>query len=149
VIGLDLTQRGADPIYRVPFAHVEVLGHTRRSKLCIQGSDTLPWGSGPTDDALEYITSYGHVVSPEPSTWCGRELLLAQSSHPRLRRVTTWPNAQLLHHATKDSRVGTASSHSSKGYHSFRVLTVAPGPTSGEDASLLVGPELELHLNMA
>jgi hypothetical protein len=50
-------------------------------------------------------------------------LLLVQSSYPKLGRVTAWPNAQPLYHATKDSRVGTASSYSSKGYPSFRVLT--------------------------
>jgi hypothetical protein len=60
-----------------------------------------------------------------------------------------WSHVQLLYHTTKDSRVGTASSYSSKGYPSFRVLTVAPGPTSGEDVSLQVGPNLVLHLNMA
>jgi hypothetical protein len=47
------------------------------------------------------------------------------------------------------SRVGTASLYSSKGYPSFRVPTVAPGPASGEDASLQVGPKLVLRLNMA
>jgi hypothetical protein len=56
---------------------------------------------------------------------------------------------QLLYHATKDIRVGTASSYSSKGYPSFKVPTVAPGPTSMEDASLQVGPKLVLRLNMA
>jgi hypothetical protein len=44
--------------------------------------------------------------------------------------------------------VGTASSYSSKGYPSFRVPTVSPGLTSGEDASLQVGRKLVLHLNM-
>jgi hypothetical protein len=75
-------------------------------------------------------------------------LLLAQSSHPRLGRVTAWPHAQLLYHATKDSHVGTASSYCTKGYPSFRVPTVAPGPISGEDASLQVGSKLVLRLNM-
>jgi hypothetical protein len=51
-----------------------------------------------------------------------------------------WSHAQLFYHATKDSRVGTASSYGSKGYLCFRVPTVAPGPTLGEDASLQVGP---------
>jgi hypothetical protein len=51
-----------------------------------------------------------------------------------------WSHAELLYHATKDSRVGTASLYGSKGYLCFRVLTVAPGVTSGEDASLQVGP---------
>jgi hypothetical protein len=34
-----------------------------------------------------------------------------------------WSHVQLLYHATKDSRVGTASSYGSKGYPSFRVPT--------------------------
>jgi hypothetical protein len=49
----------------------------------------------------------------------------------------------------RDSRVGTASLRSSRGYPSSRVPTVAPGPTSGEDVSLQVGPKLVLRLNMA
>jgi hypothetical protein len=51
-------------------------------------------------------------------------LLLAQSSRLRLGRVMAWSHVQLLYHATKDSRVGTASSYSSKGYPSFRVPTI-------------------------
>jgi hypothetical protein len=47
-----------------------------------------------------------------------------------------WSYTLLLYHTTKDSRVGTASLYGSKGYPCSRVLTVAPGPTSGEDASL-------------
>jgi hypothetical protein len=96
-------------------------GPTWRSRPYIRGSSTLPWGSGLTVDALEYITFLGHVAAPEPPTWWGRMLLLAQSSHLRLGRVTAWPHAQLLYHATKDSRVDTASSYCSKGYPSFRV----------------------------
>jgi hypothetical protein len=57
--------------------------------------------------------------------WWGQALLLAQSSRPRLRRVMVWSHIQLFYHATKDSRVVTASLYSSKGYPSFRV------PTSG------------------
>jgi hypothetical protein len=49
----------------------------------------------------------------------------------------------------RDSRVDIASLYSSKGYPSFRVPTVAPGPTSGEDASLQVGPKLVLCFDMA
>jgi hypothetical protein len=98
-------------------------GPTWRSGPYIQGSGTLPWGSGFTIDALEYITFSGHVAAQEPPTWWGRMLLLAQSSHPRLGRVTAWPHAQFLYHATKDSHVGTASSYCSKGYPSFRVPT--------------------------
>jgi hypothetical protein len=81
--------------------------------------------------------------------WWGQVLLLAQSSRSRLGRVMAWSHIQLFYHATKNSHVGTTSLYSSKGYPSFRVLTVAPGPTSGEDASLQVGPKLVLCLNMA
>jgi hypothetical protein len=51
-----------------------------------------------------------------------------------------------VHHETRDSRVGTASSYCSKGYPSFRVSTVAPGPTSGEDTNLQVGPKLDWRM---
>jgi hypothetical protein len=51
-----------------------------------------------------------------------------------------------VYHATRDSRVGIASSYCSKGYPCFRVPTVAPGPTSGEDTSLQVGPKLDWRL---
>jgi hypothetical protein len=122
---------------------------TWRSGPYIQGSGTLPWGSRLTIDALEYITFSGHVVASELPTWWGQMLLLAQSSHPRLGQVMAWPHAQLLYHATKDNHVDTASSYCSKGYPSFRVPTVSPRPTSGEDASLQVGPKLVLRLNMA
>ena len=147
--GPDPILGGPNPILGVRFAHVEVLGQTWRPGPYIQGSGTLPWGSGLTVDALEYITFSGHVAAPDPPMWWGQALLLAQSSRPRLGRVMAWSHIQLFYHATKDSRVGTASLYSSKGYPSFRVPTVAPGPTSGEDASLQVGPKLVLRFNMA
>jgi hypothetical protein len=81
---------------------VEVLDLTRRSDPYIQGSGTFPWGSGPTIDTLEYIVFSGHVVAPEPVHVVGSGAVC---------------------HATRDSRVGTASSHGSKGYPCFRVLT--------------------------
>jgi hypothetical protein len=81
--------------------------------------------------------------------WWGQVLLLSQSSRPRLGRVMAWSHIQLFYHATKNSRVGTAFLYSSKGYASFRVPTVAPGPTSREDVSLQEGPKLVLCLNMA
>jgi hypothetical protein len=124
VSGPDPTQRGSEPILGVRFVPVEVLDFTRRPGLYIQGSGTSPWGSGLTVDTLEYIIFCGHVAAPEPSTWWGRALLLAQSSRPRLGRAVVWSHAQLLYHATTDSRVGTASSYGSKGYPCFRVLTV-------------------------
>jgi hypothetical protein len=88
-------------------------------------------------------------AAPDPPMWWGQVLLLAQSSRPRLGRVMAWSHIQLFYHATKSSHVGAAFLYSSKGYPSFRVPTVAPGPTSGEDASLQVGPKLVLCLNMA
>jgi hypothetical protein len=128
---------------------VEVLDQTCRPGPYIQGSGTFPWGSGLTGDALEFVTFSEHVAVPDPPTWWGQVLLLAQSSRPRLGQVMAWSHIQLFYHATKNSCVGTASLYSSKGYPSFRVPIVAPGPTSGEDASLQVGPKLVLCLNMA
>jgi hypothetical protein len=74
--------------------------------------------------------------------WRGWALLLAQSSCPRLGRAMVWSHAQLLYHVTRDSRVGTTSSYCCRGYPCFRLPIVAPGPTSGEDASLQVGLKL-------
>jgi hypothetical protein len=119
----DPTVGGSDPIRGVRFAHMEVLDQTCRPGPYIQGSSTFPWGSGLTVDALEYITFSGHVAAPNPPMWWGQALLLAQSSRPRLGRVMTWSHIQLLYHATKNSRVGTVSLYSSKGYPSFRVPT--------------------------
>jgi hypothetical protein len=100
-----------------------VLNQTGRSGLYIQGSGTFSWKSGLSVDLLEYITFSGHVAAPDlPMRW-GHALLLAQSSRPRLGRVMTWSHVQLFYHATKDSRVGSASLYSSKGYPSFRVST--------------------------
>jgi hypothetical protein len=48
-----------------------------------------------------------------------------------------------VYHATRDSHAGTVPSYCSKGYPCFRVPTVAPEPTSGEDTSLQVGPKLD------
>jgi hypothetical protein len=84
VSGPDPTRRGPDPILRVQSAPVGVLDLTRRPGLYIQGFGTFPWGSGLTDDTLEYIIFSGHVAALEPFTWWGRVLLLAKSSHPRL-----------------------------------------------------------------
>jgi hypothetical protein len=133
---------GPDPIPGVRFAHVEVLDQTWRPRPYIQGSGTFPWESGLTGDPSKYVTFSGHVVAPDPPRWWGQVLLLAQSSRLRLGQVMAWSHIQLF-------RVGTVFLYSSKGYPSFRVPTVALGPTSGEDASLQVGPKLVLCLNMA
>jgi hypothetical protein len=74
VSGLDPIQRGPEPILGVWFAPVEVLDLTLGFGLYIKGSDTFPWGSGPTVDTLEYIVFSGHVAALEPSTWWGRVL---------------------------------------------------------------------------
>jgi hypothetical protein len=129
VSGPDPTQRGPEPILGVRLAPMEVLDLTRRSSLYIQGSGAFPWGSGLTVDTLGYIIFSGHVAAPEPSTLWDRVLLLAQSSRPRLVRAVVWSHAQLLYHATRDSRAGIVSLYGSKGYPYSRVLTVAPGPT--------------------
>jgi hypothetical protein len=47
---------GPDRIPGVRLAHVEVLDQPWGFRLYIQGSGALPWGSGLTIDALEYIT---------------------------------------------------------------------------------------------
>jgi hypothetical protein len=59
--------------------------------LHIQGSDTLPWGSGLTVDTLEYIIVSGLVAAPELSTWWGRVLFTTRleiaARAPRLHTV--------------------------------------------------------------
>jgi hypothetical protein len=109
VSGPDPTQRGPEPVLGVRLAPVEVLDLTQRSGLYIQGSGAFPWGSGLNVDTLGYIIFSSHVAAPEPSTWWDWVLLLAQSSRPRLGRAVVWYHAQLLYHATRDSRAGTVS----------------------------------------
>jgi hypothetical protein len=82
--GPDPIQGGVGSYSRGPVRTCGGPGPTWRSGLYIQGSGTCPWGSGLTVDALEYITFPGHVAAPEPPTWWGQVLLLAQSSRPRL-----------------------------------------------------------------
>jgi hypothetical protein len=74
---------------------VEVLNFSRRSGLCIQGSGTFPWGSGPTVATLEYIVSSGHVGGPG---------------------AVHVEGSGVVHRATRDSRVGTVSSYCNRGY---------------------------------
>ncbi|ONM36156.1 Sterol 3-beta-glucosyltransferase [Zea mays] len=59
-------------------------------------------GSGPTVDTLEYIVFSVHVAAPEPVHVVG---------------------SGAVHHATRDSCVGTTSPCCSKGYPCFRVPT--------------------------
>jgi hypothetical protein len=77
---------------------VEVLNLAWRSGLCIQGSDTFPWGSGPTVATLEYIVSFGHVAAPEPLTWRGRVLFTV-----RLEITARAPCLHILVRGTPDS----------------------------------------------
>jgi hypothetical protein len=50
------------------------LNLARRPGLCVQGSGTFPWGSGPTVAILEYIVLPGYVEALESSTWWGHML---------------------------------------------------------------------------
>jgi hypothetical protein len=74
----------------------------------------FPMGSEPTVDILEYIILSGHVVALELSTWWGWVLFTT--------RLEIAARAPCL--------------HCSKEYPCSRVLTVAPGPASGEETSL-------------
>jgi hypothetical protein len=76
--GPDPTQRGPGPVPGVRSVPPVVLDPARRSDPDMQGSDTFPWGSGPTVDILEDIVFPGHVATPEPSTWWGWVLFTAR-----------------------------------------------------------------------
>jgi hypothetical protein len=123
--GPDPTQRGPRPVLGVRFVPVEVLDPALRSGPCMEGSGTFPWGSRPTVDILE------------------DNVLLRPRGGPGAVHVV---GSSAVHHATRDSRAGTVSSYCSKGYPCFKVPTVAPGPTLGEDTSLQVGPKLGWRL---
>jgi hypothetical protein len=92
---------GPDPILGVWLAHVAVLNQPWRSRLHIQGSNALPWGSGLIVDGLKYITLSGRVAALDPPMWWSRALLWTQSSRPRLGRVMAWSHTQHLYHTTK------------------------------------------------
>jgi hypothetical protein len=100
--GPDPTQRGPGPVPGVRSVPAEILDPSRRSGPDMLGSDTFPWGSGPTVDTLEGVVSPGHVAALEPSTWWGRVFDC---------------------HATKDSRMDIAPSYCSNGYPFSRVPT--------------------------
>jgi hypothetical protein len=89
--GPDPTQRGLGPVPGVRFVPAEVLDPALRSGPCMQGSDTFPWGSGPTVDTLEDNVFSGHVAALEPSTWWGRVLFTTRLEivawTPRLHTV--------------------------------------------------------------
>jgi hypothetical protein len=140
---------GPAPIPGVRLAHVEVWTNLEGPDYISRGPAfshgglsllLMPWGISPSLDAWRLRThpcgGVRHCCGPRVvargwgKSWSGPTY---SSSTTRLR----------------DSRVGTASLYSSRGYPSFRVPTMAPGPTSGEDASLQVGPKLVPCLNMA
>jgi hypothetical protein len=91
VSDLGPTQGGPVPVSGVQFILAEVLDPARRFGLCIQGSDTFPWGAGPTVDTMEYIVSSGHVAAPVPPMWRGQPLfatwLEAAAWTPRFHTV--------------------------------------------------------------
>jgi hypothetical protein len=76
--GPDPTQRGPGPVPGVRSVPAKVLDPAQRSGPDMQGSDTFPWGSGPSVDTLEDIVFPGHVATLEPSTWWGRVLFTAR-----------------------------------------------------------------------
>jgi hypothetical protein len=66
--GPDPTQRGPGPVPGVRSVPAEVLDPARRFGPDMQGSDTFPWGSGPTVDTLEDIV-FPATWQPWPSLW--------------------------------------------------------------------------------
>jgi hypothetical protein len=76
-------------------------------------------------------------------------LLAAESKFQQPRGgpgATHVEGSGVVHRATRDSHAGTMSPHCSKGYPCPRVLTVGPGPASGEETSLQVGLKLDCRL---
>jgi hypothetical protein len=140
---------GPEPIPGVWLAHVEVLDQLWRPRLYIQGSGTLPWGPG------SLLISWS--ISPSLDTWrlrtrpCGGVRRCYGPIVVTRGRGESWlgPTHNIFPTRLRNSRVGTASLYSSKGYPSFTVPTVAPVPTSGEDATLQVGLKLVLFFDMA
>jgi hypothetical protein len=96
VSDLGPTQGGPGPISGVQSVLAEVLDPAWRFELCIQGSDTFPWGSRPTVDTMEYIVSSGHVAAPVLPMWRGQALfatwLEAAAWTPRLH-IRGTPNS--------------------------------------------------------
>jgi hypothetical protein len=80
---------------------VEFLDQPWRSGLYIKGSDTLPWGSRLTVEALGHITFSGHMVTSDPPMWWGQAQLWTQSSRPRMGRVMARSHTQHLYYVTK------------------------------------------------
>jgi hypothetical protein len=110
--GPDPTQRGPGPVPGVRFVSAEALDPARRSGPHMHGSNTFPWGFGPTVDTLEDIAFSGHVGES------GAVLHAARDSRavPRLYTVVR----------------GTPVS----GYRQW-----PPGPPQGRIRALQVGPK--------
>jgi hypothetical protein len=69
----------------------------RRSGLHVQGSDTFPWGSGPTVGILECIAFLGHMVTLELSMWWNRVLF------PTRLEIVAWtPRPHAVARGTPD-----------------------------------------------
>jgi hypothetical protein len=83
---------------RDPSRYLGVPDRIRGSGLCVQGSGTSSWRSGPTDCILRYIIFSGHVAPLEPSTWWGRVLFTA-----RLEIATRAPRLHTVVRGTPDS----------------------------------------------
>jgi hypothetical protein len=72
------TQRGPGPVPEARVALAGVLDLAPGSVLHVPGSGAFPMGSESTVGFLEYVSFPGHVATPEPSTWRGRELFAMQ-----------------------------------------------------------------------
>jgi hypothetical protein len=85
--GLDLTQRGPDPIRGVRPTHLGVSDRTWRSGLCVQGSGAILRRSVPTGGILEYITPSVHTASLGLPT-CRSQVLL--TSRPEIAALAPY-----------------------------------------------------------
>jgi hypothetical protein len=147
---------GPDPIrgVRIPFQGSGL--HTWRSWTNFGGLDCISRGPAPSHGGPGSLLISWSISLPL-DTWrlrtrpCGG---VRRCCGPRVvtrGQGDSWlgPTHSTFTTRLRDSRMGTASLYSSKRYPSFRVSTVAPKPTSGEDASLQVGPKLVLCFDMA
>jgi hypothetical protein len=98
VSDLGPTQGGPGPVPRVQSVLAEVLDPVWRFGLCIQGSGTFPWGSGPTVDTMEYIVSSGHVAAPVLPTWRDQALFTTW-----LKAAAWTPHLHTIVRGTPDS----------------------------------------------
>jgi hypothetical protein len=98
---------------------------------------TMSWSASPL------LATWRPWSRPRGGAGCCRGSRVAARAWSDLRLGPTYgtPTTRL-----GDSGVGSLSLYGSRGYPSFRVPTVAPGPTSGEDTSLRVGPKSDWRL---